>query len=115
MGYYDPSNIGVSDEVLASPTSWLVILVCYIITFGMRFAERTADWAFRPQDSFILSEKVWAGRAPLAPVAPRARPERQMPWATGRAACLPACVLSCLLCCLTTLPPASHRRSARTG
>ena len=24
----------------------------------MRFAERTADWAFRPQDSFILSEKV---------------------------------------------------------
>lgn len=32
--------------------------VCYIITFGMRFAERTADWAFRPQDSFILSEKV---------------------------------------------------------
>lgn len=62
MGYYDPSNIGVSDEVLASPTFWLVILVCYVITFGMRFAERTAGWAFRPLDSHILSEKVWAGR-----------------------------------------------------
>lgn len=56
--FYDPSNIGVSDEVLSSATFWFVTLVCYIITFGMRFAERTADWAFKPQDSFILSEKV---------------------------------------------------------
>ena len=58
LGYYDPSNIGVSDEVLASATFWFVILVCYVITFGMRFAERTANWAFRPLDSHILSEKV---------------------------------------------------------
>lgn len=57
VGFYDPSNIGVSDEVLASATFWFVILVCYIITFGMRFAERTANWAFKPQDSNILSEK----------------------------------------------------------
>lgn len=50
----------MSNEVLASATFWFVILVCYIITFGMRFAERTADWAFKPQDSFILSEKASA-------------------------------------------------------
>lgn len=58
MGFYDPSNIGVSDEVLASATFWFVILVCYVITFGSRFLERTANWAFKPQDSYILSEKV---------------------------------------------------------
>jgi magnesium-transporting ATPase (P-type) len=58
VGYYDPSNIGVSNEVLGSPTFWFVILVCYIITFGSRFLERTAAWAFKPQDTFILSEKV---------------------------------------------------------
>lgn len=57
VGFFDPANVGVSDEVLSSATFWLVILVCNIITFGMRFAERTADWAFKPQDSFILSEK----------------------------------------------------------
>lgn len=27
VGFYDPSNIGVSNEVLASATFWLVILV----------------------------------------------------------------------------------------
>jgi magnesium-transporting ATPase (P-type) len=63
VGYYDPSNIGVSTQVLASPTFWLVILVCYVITFGVRFVERTADWSFKPQDTFILAEKVGAGLA----------------------------------------------------
>ena len=48
----------MSTEVLSSPTFWLAILVCYIITFGMRFMERTYGWAFKPHDSFILSEKV---------------------------------------------------------
>ena len=56
--YYDPANIGVSTEVMSSPTFWLSILVCYIITFGMRFVERTYVWAFKPHDTFILSEKV---------------------------------------------------------
>lgn len=57
FSYYDPANIGVSDQVLSSATFWFVILVCYIITFGSRYLERTAKWAFKPQDSCILSEK----------------------------------------------------------
>ena len=34
-------------QVLRSPTFWFVIIVVYIVTFGMRFAERTAGCALR--------------------------------------------------------------------
>lgn len=48
------SNINVADNVLANPTFWFTILVVYILAFGWRFAERTAGWLFRPQDTMIL-------------------------------------------------------------
>jgi magnesium-transporting ATPase (P-type) len=57
FGYYDPANLGVSQQVLSSPTFWFVILVCYIITFGTRYAEKTYAWVFRPHDDMILEEK----------------------------------------------------------
>jgi len=55
--FYDPANVGVSQQVLSSPTFWFVILVCYIITFGSRYAEKTYAWVFRPHDDMILREK----------------------------------------------------------
>ena len=57
FSYYDPANIGVALEVMASPTFWFSLLVCNLITFGARYAERTYLWAFKPQDTNILSEK----------------------------------------------------------
>lgn len=57
FGYYDPANLGVSQQVLSSPTFWFVILVCYIITFGTRYAEKTFAWVFKPHDDMILREK----------------------------------------------------------
>ena len=42
---------------MSTPTFWFVICVCYALTFGSRFAERTAEWAFRPHDTMILAEK----------------------------------------------------------
>lgn len=56
LKYYDPANIGVSDAVLQNPSFWFIILVCYIVTFGSRFAERTWLWLFKPHDSMILAE-----------------------------------------------------------
>ena len=63
ISFYDPASIGVSTNVLASPTFWLVILVCYITAFGIRFAERTGMWVFRPHDTMILLEKEKAAEA----------------------------------------------------
>lgn len=57
IGYYDPANVGVGEAVLRSPTFWFVIMLVYVVTFGMRFAERTAGWVFRPHDTMILAEK----------------------------------------------------------
>jgi phospholipid-transporting ATPase len=57
FGYYDPANLGVSQQVLSSPTFYFVILVCYIITFGTRYAEKTYAWVFRPHDDMILTER----------------------------------------------------------
>ena len=44
-------------QILRTPTFWFVIIATYIVTFGMRFAERTAVWVFRPHDTMILAEK----------------------------------------------------------
>lgn len=57
VGYYDPANFGVSGEVLRSATYWFVVLVCYILTFGSRYAEKTYAWVFYPHDTMILREK----------------------------------------------------------
>ena len=57
FNYYDPANFGVSSEVMSNATTWFGILVCYIITFGSRYAERTYQWVFRPHDTMILREK----------------------------------------------------------
>ncbi|KFM22669.1 putative phospholipid-transporting ATPase IA [Auxenochlorella protothecoides] len=56
LDIYDPANVGVSENVLASPTFWFVIIICNLTTFGLRFAERTADWSFKPQDTMIMAE-----------------------------------------------------------
>ncbi|KAL6774620.1 hypothetical protein ACKKBG_A25695 [Auxenochlorella protothecoides x Auxenochlorella symbiontica] len=56
LNIYDPANVGVSENVLASPTFWFVIIICNLTTFGLRFAERTADWSFKPQDTMIMAE-----------------------------------------------------------
>jgi magnesium-transporting ATPase (P-type) len=63
IGYYDPANMGVSSAVLSSPTYWFVIWLCYAITFGSRYAERTAKWVFAPHDSMILAERERAAEA----------------------------------------------------
>lgn len=63
LGYYDPANIGVSYNVLANPSFWFIIILCYVLTFGTRFAERTWEWVFRPQDTMILHEKEAAAEA----------------------------------------------------
>lgn len=63
LNYLDPANIGVSGQVMANPTFWFVIILCYIITFGTRFAERTGQWVFRPHDAMILAEKEAAAEA----------------------------------------------------
>lgn len=57
VGYYDPANVGVAYQVLASPSFWFIIILCYTITFGARLAERTWLWTFRPHDTMILTEK----------------------------------------------------------
>ena len=63
VGYYDPANVGVAYQVLASPSFWFIIILCYMITFGARFAERTWLWTFRPHDTMILTEKEAVARA----------------------------------------------------
>ena len=93
IGYYDPANIGVANEVLASPVFWFAILICYLLCFGMRYAERTADWVFKPHDSMILAEvgahathilavrttrPRWAARVPLPPVPQKERKDGLM-------------------------------------
>ena len=57
LSFYDPANFGVSREVLSSATYWFVVLVCYCITFGSRFAEKTYAWVFYPHDTMVLREK----------------------------------------------------------
>jgi hypothetical protein len=73
VGYYDPANVGVSEEVLSSPAFWLVIMVCYLLCFGMRFAERTWVWVFRPHDSMILAEREKEGQLMAGLSAPTRR------------------------------------------
>ncbi|GAB4813242.1 hypothetical protein N2152v2_000288 [Parachlorella kessleri] len=68
IGYYDPANVGVGEQILRSPTFWFVIIVTYIVTFGMRFAERTAVWVFRPHDTMILAEKERKGSPPYGDI-----------------------------------------------
>ena len=57
VSFLDPANIGVASNVLSSPTFWFAILAVYTINFGMRYAERTFEWTFRPHDTMILAEK----------------------------------------------------------
>jgi phospholipid-transporting ATPase len=54
---YDPAQIGVAEQVLATPLFWFVIFVCYVLTFGSRLIEKTVQWSFFPHDDMILAEK----------------------------------------------------------
>ncbi|KDD73748.1 hypothetical protein H632_c1873p0, partial [Helicosporidium sp. ATCC 50920] len=54
--YYDPANVGVAQEVMATGTFWFSIVVCYLVAFSVRFADRTLVWLFRPQDTMLLAE-----------------------------------------------------------
>jgi len=54
---YDPAQIGVAEECLATPLFWFIIMVCYVLTFGSRLIEKTIQWTFFPHDDMILAEK----------------------------------------------------------
>ncbi len=54
---YDPAQIGVAEQVLATPLFWFIVMVCYVLTFGSRLVEKTVQWTFFPHDDMILAEK----------------------------------------------------------
>ena len=54
---YDPAQIGVAEQVMATPLFWFIIIVCYVLTFGSRLVEKTVQWTFFPHDDMILAEK----------------------------------------------------------
>ena len=54
---YDPAQIGVAEECMATPLFWFIIMVCYVLTFGSRLIEKTIQWTFFPHDDMILAEK----------------------------------------------------------
>ncbi len=41
---------------MATPAFWIQVLLIYIITFSVRFAERACRWLFHPNDTMVLAE-----------------------------------------------------------
>ncbi len=71
------AQIGTGRALLGAPIFWAEVLLVYLVTFSLRFAERSARWLFFPNDDMVLAEREIEVRA-------RAR----MPWTLG-SACSP--------------------------
>jgi len=46
----------VGETLMATPAFWIQVLLIYIITFSVRFAERACRWLFHPNDTMVLAE-----------------------------------------------------------
>jgi hypothetical protein len=46
------------------------VLLVYLITFSLRFAERSARWLFFPNDDMVLAEREQQVRPEGPPVSP---------------------------------------------
>ncbi len=49
------AQIGVGETLMATPAFWIQVLLIYIITFSVRFAERAWRWLFHPNDTMVLA------------------------------------------------------------
>lgn len=56
IGYYDPGQWGVGENVFRSPTFWFIQITVACTCFGHRYLERAVVWLFHPQDNMILEE-----------------------------------------------------------
>lgn len=50
-------QIGTGRALLGAPIFWVEVLLVYLITFSLRFAERSARWLFFPNDDMVLAER----------------------------------------------------------
>lgn len=55
-------QIGTGRALLGAPIFWVEVLLVYIITFSLRFAERSARWLFFPNDDMVLAERELQAR-----------------------------------------------------
>ncbi|KAK9839881.1 hypothetical protein WJX81_008363 [Elliptochloris bilobata] len=53
----DSTMIGTGRALLGAPIFWVEVLLVYMITFSLRFAERSARWLFFPNDDMVLAER----------------------------------------------------------
>ena len=52
----DSTQAGVASHLFKDPGFWLAVLLCGLISFGVRYAERGGVWLLRPHDNMILEE-----------------------------------------------------------
>ncbi len=57
------AQIGTGRALLGAPIFWVEVLLVYLVTFSLRFAERSARWLFFPNDDMVLAEREIEVRA----------------------------------------------------
>lgn len=54
-------------RIFSTPMFWMELIIVYIITFSVRYLERSVRWLFFPNDDMILAEVEAAQAAAAAP------------------------------------------------
>jgi hypothetical protein len=50
------AQIGVAIKAFSQPNFWMELILIYIVSFSVRFLERSQRWLFAPNDSMLLFE-----------------------------------------------------------
>ena len=48
------AQVGMAYKIFSEPFCWFDLILVYLLTFSIRYAERSARWLFWPNDNMIL-------------------------------------------------------------
>ena len=61
LGCCGRAQVGMAYKIFSEPFCWFDLILIYLLTFSIRYAERSARWLFYPNDNMILVRPLVLG------------------------------------------------------